>query len=137
MVLRFATAIPNANIARRETHSPPPSVNPMAWRVIPSLLVKREGGDLGVGVGAVEGRREGRMEVDGRVEGMVLGDGVVVGLREGMAVTLSFIACCILLMFVRVGWTVLFVMDPGLLVYDVSITIVSFHAHSSIQYVNN
>jgi hypothetical protein len=49
--------------AKRVTQSPPPSVNPMAWRVIPSLREKIAALESGFSVGETDGTREG--ETDG------------------------------------------------------------------------
>lgn len=87
-VLRRLTAIPKAMTARRVTHSPPPSVKPMAWRVIPSLREKRA-----LLPGLDVGGKDGAMEMEGRMVGAALGGGEE-GARdcggEGAMVALSF-----------------------------------------------
>jgi hypothetical protein len=71
LVFLRETTMPNAMKAKRVTQSPPPSVNPMAWRVIPSLPVKIAALESGFSVGETDGTREGE------------GDGIREGERDG------------------------------------------------------
>lgn len=79
------TTMPNATKANRVTQSPPPSVNPMAWRVIPSLPEKIAELETGFSVGETDGNREG--ERDGNWEA----DGAVVRLVSSLIWTVTFV----------------------------------------------
>lgn len=72
--------------ASKVTQRPPPSVKPMAWRVIPSLREKRA-----LLFGLEVGGKDGAWEVEGRTVGVGVGGGEE-GAMDGAMVVLSFMA---------------------------------------------